>query len=143
MPLLKLVSRCAYHVISRQGLSDPLQLELAHGLDRHGVLDLRQHPRTNQDLPSLRLIAKPRGNIRHRPDGGVIEASLEPDGAERGEAVRDANAEANVLSEPTTRSFHGKRHHEAMRWQSRVMPRNFFRCPDQSKWPKRYGGAAC
>ena len=45
------------YIVRRQGPPDPLQLELADRLDLHGVLDLRQHPRTNQDLPRLRFIA--------------------------------------------------------------------------------------
>ena len=45
------------HIVRRQGTPDPLQFELAHGLDLHCILDLRQHPRTNQDLPRLRFIA--------------------------------------------------------------------------------------
>ena len=45
------------HIIRRQGPPDPLQLELTDWLDLHGILDLRQHPRTNQDLPWLRFIA--------------------------------------------------------------------------------------
>jgi hypothetical protein len=86
------------HIIRRQRPPDPLQLELADWLDLDGVLDLRQHTRTNQDLSRLGFIAKPRGNIGHRPDGRVIEAPLEADGAERSEAVRDADAKANVMA---------------------------------------------
>ena len=89
------------HIVSRQRSPDPLQLELTDGLDLHGILDLRQHPRTNQDLPWLRFIAEPRGNIGHRPDSGIVEAALEADGAKRSKAVRYADAEANVVPEPT------------------------------------------
>jgi hypothetical protein len=53
--------------------SDPRRV-IAHGLDLHGVFDLRQHPRTNEDLPRLRFVAEPRGNIGYRPDGCVVEA---------------------------------------------------------------------
>jgi hypothetical protein len=52
-----------HHIVRRQGPPDPLQLELAHGLDLHGILDLRQHPRADEDLTGLGLIAKPRGDI--------------------------------------------------------------------------------
>jgi hypothetical protein len=55
--------RGADHIISRQGSPDALQLELTERLNLYGVLDLRQHARTNQDLSRLGLIAKPRGNI--------------------------------------------------------------------------------
>ena len=33
-------------------------------------------------------------------DGGVIEASLEADGAERSKAMRNPNANANVVPKP-------------------------------------------
>ena len=90
-----------HHIVRRQWPPDPLQLELAHGLDLHGVLDLHQHTGADQDLPRLCLIAEPRGHIGNGPDGGIVEATLETDGAERGEAVRDADAEANIVPEPT------------------------------------------
>jgi hypothetical protein len=39
-------------------------------------------------LPRLGLIAQARSDIGHSPDGGVVEAGLEADGAERGELGR-------------------------------------------------------
>ena len=72
------------HIVRRQRPPDPLQLELAYGIDFHGVLDFRQHSRADEDLPWLGFIAEPRGNIGYRPDGGIVEASFKPDGAERG-----------------------------------------------------------
>ena len=56
---------------------------------------------TDQDLPWLGFIAEPRGHIGYRPDGGIVEASLKANGAERSEAVRYADAEANLVPEPT------------------------------------------
>ena len=56
-------------------VANPLEFKLSHCLDRHGVLDLRQHPRADEDLTGFGLIAKARGDIGNRPDGGVIEAS--------------------------------------------------------------------
>ena len=85
------------HIVRRQRPPDPLQLELTHGLDLHRVLDLRQHSRADEDLPRLGFVAKARGDVGHRPDGGIVEAALEADGAERGEAVRNADAEANLV----------------------------------------------
>jgi hypothetical protein len=84
------------NVVRRQRPPDIFQRELAHRLDLHGILDLRQHPRTGQDLPGLGFIAKPRGNIGYRANGGIIEAALEADGAERGKPVWNADAKANV-----------------------------------------------
>ena len=59
------------HVVRRQGPPDPLQLELADRLDYHGVLDLHQHSRTDEDLSGLRLITQPRGDVGHSADSGV------------------------------------------------------------------------
>ena len=77
----------------RQGPRDPLQLELACGLDRHDVLNLHQHSRADEDLPWLGFIAEARGHVRYHPDGGIVEAPLIANRAERSEAVRNANAE--------------------------------------------------
>jgi hypothetical protein len=77
-------------------------------------------------LPWLRFIAKPRGHIGYRPDGGIIEATLEADGAERGKAVRNADAETNLVPEaaPGRRQSsdcvtHFKRHEYSL--ESRVL----------------------
>ena len=45
------------HIVRRQRPPDPLQLELAHWLDLHGILDLRQHSRADEYLPWLGFIA--------------------------------------------------------------------------------------
>ena len=82
------LGRSSDHIVSCQWSPDPLQLELTHGFDLHRVLDLRQHPRTDQDLPRLRFIAEPRRNIRYGPDGGVVEPALEADSPKRSKAMR-------------------------------------------------------
>ena len=87
------------HIVRRQGPPDPLQLELTNWLDLHGVLDLHQYPGTDENLSWLGFVAKPRGYIGHRPDSGIVEPALEADGAQRGKAVRNADAEANLVPE--------------------------------------------
>ena len=52
-------------------------------------------------MPGLGLIAEPRGDVGYCADSGIVEAPLEADGAERSKAVRYADAEANVVPEPT------------------------------------------
>ena len=79
----------------------PLQRELTDRLDFHGMLDLHQHPRTDEDLPRLGLIAKARGDVRNRPDCRIVESALEADGAKRSKAVCYVDTEANVMPEPT------------------------------------------
>jgi hypothetical protein len=78
------------HIVRRQRSPYPLERKLSNRLYCDGALDLRQHPRTNQDLPWLRFVAKTGGDIGYRPYRGIVEAPLEADGAERGKAVRDA-----------------------------------------------------
>ncbi len=58
---------CTDHIVRRQGPPDTLERELTHRLDCHGIFDLRQHPRTNQDLPWLRFIERMWG-----PGGGAF-----------------------------------------------------------------------
>src|SRR5208282_5284892 len=88
------------HVVSRQGTTDTLERKLAHWLDGHGIFDRHEHTRANQDLTGLGFVAKTRGDIGYRPDGGIVEASFKANGAKRGKSVRYANAEANVVSQP-------------------------------------------
>jgi hypothetical protein len=81
-------------IVSRQRPPDPLQLELADRLDFHGMLDLHQNSRADEDLSWLGLIAKTGGHVRHRTDG-IVEASFKTDGAERSKAVRNADAKSD------------------------------------------------
>ena len=85
------------HIVSRQRPPDPLQLELAHGLDCDGVLNLHQNSGADEDLPRLGFIAEARGNIGYRPDGGIVETAFKADSAERSEAVRYSDTEAYVV----------------------------------------------
>jgi hypothetical protein len=81
----------AENVVSRQRPPNPFQLELAGWLYLDGMLDLRQHPRTDEDLSWLGLVAEPRGDVRHGPDGGIVKSALEADSAKRRKSVRNAN----------------------------------------------------
>jgi hypothetical protein len=56
------------------------------------------HPRTDENSTRLGFVAKARGDIGYCADGGIVEASFKADGAERSEAVRDADAKANVMA---------------------------------------------
>jgi hypothetical protein len=89
------------HIVSRQRSPYPLERELSHRLDCDSILNRHQHTGTNQDLTGLGFVAKARGDVGHRPDGGVVETALKADGVERGKAVRDADAEANIVPEPS------------------------------------------
>jgi hypothetical protein len=45
------------YIVGSYWSANSLEFELAHRLDLHCILDLRQHPRTDQDLSWLRFIA--------------------------------------------------------------------------------------
>src|SRR3954463_6331571 len=51
-----------------------------------------------EPLPGLGLAAKPRGEVRNPPDRRIVEAPVETDPAERRFALRDADAEAEVVT---------------------------------------------
>jgi hypothetical protein len=51
-------------------------------------------------LSGLGLIAKARRDVGNRPDGGIVEAALEADGAERGKA----DIETDVVPQPNASS---------------------------------------
>ena len=60
------------HIIRRQRPPDPLQRELTHWLDLHGVLDLHQHARADENLPRFCLIAQPRGHVGNRTNRAPV-----------------------------------------------------------------------
>ena len=93
------------YVVSRQGTADALKRKFAYWLDGHGIFDRHEDARTNQNLTGLGFVAKPGCDIGYRPDRGIVEASLEADGAQGGKSVGDADAEANVVSQPTRKLF--------------------------------------
>src|SRR5262252_1239062 len=86
------------HVICCQRTSNTLERKLAHRLDRDGVSDRRENARADEDLTGLGFVAKPRGYVGYRANCGIVEAPLEPDGAERGKSVLDTDAEADIMA---------------------------------------------
>ena len=95
---------CRYggeYVVRRQGPTDAFELKLTNWLDAYCILDRHQNPRANQDLSGLRFIAKPRRDIGHCSNGGIIETPLIANGTERRKSVRDTDAKAKLMSQPT------------------------------------------
>src|SRR5215471_14537535 len=68
-------------VVSRQRAANALKCKIADRFNRYILLDCHQHTRANQDLPGLGFVAKPRGDVGYRPDGGIVEASLKTNSA--------------------------------------------------------------
>src|SRR5580693_6812139 len=94
--------RCGVeNVIGGYGSPNTLELKLANGLDRDGILDRHQHTRADQNLTRLGFVTEPRGDIRHRPNGRIVEPALEANGPQCSETVRDTDAEADVVPQPT------------------------------------------
>src|SRR5262249_15403838 len=89
------------HVVSRQRAANPLERKIADRFNCYVLFDGHQDTRADQDLPGLGLVAKPGRDIGYRSDGGVVEASLKTDGAERSKSVRDPDAEAYVVAKLT------------------------------------------
>src|SRR5262249_31700768 len=71
------------------------------------------HLWVDQDLACFRLCAEPGGEVHDGANGRIFEASFEPEAAERGIAVRYANAESKVvavLAPPVGQLSHARAH---------------------------------
>src|SRR3954464_6393281 len=77
-------------------MGEALEGELAHGFEVEGAVEDGHGLAIGEDLAGLRFAAKARGEVGDVADGGVVPAAFEADGAERGVALRDAAAEAEV-----------------------------------------------
>src|SRR5208282_4301790 len=86
------------HIVRRHRTTDALERELTYRLNLHGVLNRHQHPGTDEYLAGRRFVAKARGDVGYRPDCGVVETSFKANGAERGKAVRYADAKTDVVA---------------------------------------------
>src|SRR3954454_4113944 len=93
-----LCANCA-HVEGGDGAMEPLELKLAHrggvGQRFHGGVNLA----VDQDLAALGFTAEARGKVHHAADGSVVKTALGADAAERGIAMRDTDAEAEVMAQ--------------------------------------------
>ena len=89
------------YIVGRHRATDALKRKIANWFDVYSIFNRHQDTRTNQDLPRLGFVAKPRRDIGYRSDGGVIETSLKANGAERRKSVRNTDAKAKLMSQPT------------------------------------------
>src|SRR5262249_38776536 len=117
-------------VVSRQRAANALKCKIADRFNRYVLLYGHQHAGANQDLSGLGFVAQPRRNIGYRSDGGIIEAPLKADSAERRKSMRDPNAEANVVPKLTpllNQSFDGRSHFNRHQYclESGVIDRNW------------------
>ena len=88
------------------GCTSPTVSETAH------VLGGRQHAVGDQHLPGPGIGAQAGGEIRDAADGGVVEASFEPDPAEGREALGDTDSQRQVMpvAEPASPRVRARRH---------------------------------
>jgi hypothetical protein len=89
------------NIVGRYGSADALEFKLPNRLDGYGVFDRHQNTRANQNLTGLGFVAKPGCDIGHRPDGGIVEPTLEADGPQCSKSVRYPDAEPNIVPKPT------------------------------------------
>src|SRR5882762_386268 len=80
------------------GPEQPFERERANLLEVGHVLDAGGDPLGDQDLAAFGLAAEPRGQVRDRPDGAVVPAALEADGADRGVPLGDAQSEGEIVA---------------------------------------------
>src|SRR2546422_9889267 len=81
------------------GLEESFEVEIAPGLGLHEGVRLRQQALGDQDLARLGLAAETGGEVRDGADGAVVPAPLEADRADRRVALRDADAELELVAE--------------------------------------------
>ena len=86
------------HVEGRHRAGESLERQLPESLGVHEPVDRCQDARRRQDLAGLRLAAETEGKVRDGPDRAVVPATLEPDGADRGVALGDPDADVEVVT---------------------------------------------
>src|SRR3954447_12007012 len=81
-----------YDVECRDRTTKSLQLKVSEILQSRNRFDGASDAAADQDLPVLRLSTQPCSEVAYRPDRGVTGAFRKPDLAQRGVALRDADA---------------------------------------------------
>src|SRR5258705_2822146 len=83
-------------VVGADGTVEALQSQLADGLHLYQLFHHSQQAQRNEDLAGLGLAAETGGEVSDGADRSVVPATLEADGADRGVALGDADAEAEL-----------------------------------------------
>src|SRR5213076_2082124 len=92
---------CLLHdVVDGNGLAQSLERQIADLFELYRVLDGTSGATGNQDLPVLRLGAKPGRQIGDRADRGVVHALGKADLAQGRVALGDADAKAEIVTMP-------------------------------------------
>ena len=89
------------YIVGSHRATNALKRKIANWFDVYSVFNRHQDARTNQDLPRLGFVAEPRGDVRYRSNGGIIETSLKANGTERRKSMRDTDTEAELMTQST------------------------------------------
>src|SRR5262245_59813609 len=103
------------HVADDEWPAQALECEWSDLLDVGHLGDCSGNSGSNQNLTVLGGFAQARGGIDHSADRAVIEAPLEADLAERSKALRNTDAETDliVVPAPSLRQYgHGIPHRD-------------------------------
>src|SRR5262252_3638722 len=77
----------ANDIVSHHGAANPFERKLADRFNPHSLVNRQQNAWADENLTGLGFIAKSRGDVRHCPNRGIVEATLETDRAECREPV--------------------------------------------------------
>ena len=75
------------NIVGGDGSPNALEFKFPNRLDGDGVFDRHEDTRADQNLTGFGFVAQPGCDIGHRPNGGIVESTLEPDGPQRSKAV--------------------------------------------------------
>src|SRR5262245_26335916 len=64
------------HIVGRQRAANALECKIADWFNCYVLLDCHQDTGANQDLPRLGFIAKPRCNVGHGANRGIIKSTF-------------------------------------------------------------------
>src|SRR5215470_14900388 len=88
----------AEYLMHDAGPGQALERDLADRFERGDRLDRRDGTLAHQDLAVAGSVAEARGEIGDGAHGGVIDVVLEADPTQRGVALGDADAEADLMA---------------------------------------------
>src|SRR5689334_22413156 len=86
------------YIESRHRPMEPFERELTDAVSFDDLFDAAEYALRNERLTSFCLCAQTRSEAAHRADGAVIETPFETNRTQRGIALRDADADAQVVT---------------------------------------------
>src|SRR2546422_8815494 len=84
--------------VGNDGAVEPFQVQRLLGIPFNECFHSSEYALGDQDLIARGFAAQPRSQIGDGPDCAVVPARLESDGADRSIALRDADAEAQLIA---------------------------------------------